>query len=275
MANRKTSAIDKLRTKIWAEMVNFAAGDMAPTALEAHLKDLRDRRTGGEPVLREATGLWVRYMTGRAKPFKVWEPMPQTVWVDECEEFYPGTSAWFYSPIWYLLEDTEYLPSQILACVNLLPARFRDELLEHGDVHTKSAFLLADLPFDTPFQIGAEVSVWSLGAMACVLRRAELSGQSPLYRWAGVGILWVLQRLGEDAPLQVRPLLQEAHDMMAERMNSFIYPMGGPMTCPVKARDLERFSCEVRRVHAIEEATMNDDYESVDRLSSLKWFELH
>lgn len=50
MANRKTSAIDKLRTKIWAEMVNFAAGDMAPTALEAHLKDLRDRRTGGAGV---------------------------------------------------------------------------------------------------------------------------------------------------------------------------------------------------------------------------------
>lgn len=272
MPNRKRSEVDQLRTKIWATMVSVAAGGLTPTRLEEYLKQRRGGKSG-EREAKEATGIWWRYLKGKAKPFKTWEPRPQTVWVDECEEIFPGTSAWFYSPIWYLLEDTEYLPSQILECVNLLPFRLREDLLEHGDVNTKSAFLLADLPFDTPFQIGAEVSVWSLGAMACVMRRAELSGQSPLYRWAGIGILWVLLQLEKDVPVQVWPLLKEVQAMLTDKLNSFIYPLGGPMICPVKTRDLERFSCEVQKVHAIRQASMNDDYELVDRLSLLKWYE--
>lgn len=273
MPNRKTSAIDKSRTKIWSTMVRLAAGDMPATTLEEFLKEQRYQKCGAKPEVKEATGIWWRYMTGKAKPFRVWEPRPRADWVDECEELFPGTSAWFYSPIWYLLEDEEFLPSQILQCVNLLPARFKDELLEHGDQRTKSAFLLADLSFETPFEIAAEVSIWSLGAMACVMRRAELSGKSPLYRWSGIGILWLLQQMMKDAPLPLHPLLKELHSMVAESLNSFVYPMGGPMTCPVKAEDLERFNRAVQRVHAIREAAFNDDYELVDRLYKLKWYE--
>lgn len=273
MPNRKTSAIDRLRTKVWSTMVSAAAGNMAATSLEAFLKDLRDHKGKEKPRGKEATGMWWRYMSGRAKPFRVREPRPRADWVDECEELFPGTSAWFYSPIWYLLEDEEFLPSQILECVNLLPARLKDELLEHGDPSTKSAFLLAELSFNTPFEIAEEVSIWSLGAMACVMRRAELSGKSQLYRWSGIGILWLLQQMMKDAPLPLRPLLQELYSMLAESLNTFVYPMGCPMTCPVKAEDLERFSCAVQRVHAIREAGFNDDYELVDRLSALKWYE--
>lgn len=254
-------------------MVSVAAGGLPPTRLEEDLKQRREAKSGGRET-KEATGIWWRYLRGKAKPFKTWEPRPQTVWVDECEEFFPGTSAWFYSPIWYLLEDTEFLPSQILECVNLLPFRLREDLLEHGDVRTKSAFLLADLSLDTLFQIGAEVSVWSLGAMACAMRRAELSGQSPLYRWAGIGVLWMLNQLQKNAPVQLWQLLQEVKVMMTDRLNSFIYPMGGPMICPVTNRDLERFSCEVQRIHAIWHASLNDDYELADQLRLLKWTEL-
>ena len=272
MANRKSSEIDQLRTKIWATMVRVAAGGLPPTRLEEDLKQRREAKSGGSET-KEATGIWQRYLKGEAKPFKTWEPRPQTVWVDECEEFFPGTSAWFFSPIWYLLEDMEYLPRQILECVNLLPSRLREELLEHGDEYTKSAFLLADLSFDTPFQIGAEVSIWSLGAMACVMRRAELSGKSPLYRWAGIGILWLLRQLENDVPVQVWPLLREVQVMLMARLNSFTYPMGAPVRCPVTARDLERFGGEVQKVHAIRKASMNDDYELADQLRLIKWSE--
>ena len=77
----------------------------------------------------------------------------------------------------------------------------------------------------------------------------------------------------KDAPLPLRPLLQELHSLVTESLSSFVYPMGGPMTCPVTAKDLERFSCAVQRVHAIREAISNDDYELVDRLNALKWYE--
>lgn len=97
MANRKSSEIDQLRTKIWATMVRVAAGGLPPTRLEEDLKQRREAKSGGRET-KEATGIWQRYLKGEAKPFKTWEPRPQTVWVDECEEFFPERLPGFSAP---------------------------------------------------------------------------------------------------------------------------------------------------------------------------------
>lgn len=274
MANRKTSSIDRLRTQVWATAVLVAAGSLSPADLEENLKEKRRKKEGVEGDYKDASGIWWRYLGGRARPFRTWEPLPKTVWVDECEESFPGTASWFYSPIWYLMEEVEFLPSQILKCVQLLPERLKEDLLGHGVADTKSGLMLAELGMTVPFQIATEISVWSLGAMACVMRRAELSGQSPLVRRAGVGILWILDQLGPTAATSLRPLLCELRRVVSDMLDKYVYPLSGPMECPVVAKDFERFSCEVQRWHAIDEAFMSDDYESVDRLMALNWFEL-
>lgn len=230
-------------------------------------------KEGKDDEYKETAGTWQRYLTGRAKPFRTWKPYPRAIWVDECEEVFPGTAAWFYSPIWYLLEDIEFLPRQILECVRLLPEHLRDDLLTQGVESTRSAFLLADLEMNAPPQIATEVSVWSLGAMACVMRRAELSGKSALFRWAGIGIIWILDQIDSEVPIMLKPLLHDLRGVVVGMLEKFVYPLSAPMTFPLTAKEFERFSCQVQRVHAISQAAMDDDYGRVDQLMSLKWFE--
>lgn len=144
----------------------------------------------------------------------------------------------------------------------------------HGIESTRGAFLLADLDMNAPFHIAAEVSIWSIGAMACVMRRAELSGKSPLFRRSGIGVIWLLDQLDPTIPAQVRPLLRDLRGLVVDMLDKFVYPMSGPIIFPPTAKDFDRFRCEVQRVHAIDKAIMNDDYDLADHLTSRKWFEL-
>lgn len=190
----------------------------------------------------EPGGIWSDYLVGAHKCFKKWVPTPHAPWVDKAAEIWPGTSDWFYTPAWYLLEDQEYLPSQIMKCAQLLPPRFRDILLLNSHEKSPAALTLSELWLDLIYELADPVSPWALGAMACALRRAELAGQSPIFRRAGVGLIWLLDRLIPGLDPWVQEPVKELRSLMMQHLAAIVYPGSALLRVPISENDLDRFT---------------------------------
>ena len=249
--------------------VAAAVDEFSPTRLEKHLNNL----LGDE--FKDATGVWRSYCEGSSKPFKKRAVKPKAAWVDEVERLYPGTSRWFYTPVWYLLEETEFYPSEIYECAKQLP---HDELAEHllsGEkLQESAALMLSELTMQVPWLLAVKPSPEALGAMACAMRRAELAGQMPIFRRAGIGMLWLLDRLIPKEPLLVRECLRELRRIVKKKFDKQVYPMGSLMRSPPKRRDLEEFSKRVTLLKSAEKAFDKCDMEKgeslIDQALSMK-----
>lgn len=249
--------------------VAVAANEFSPTRLEKHLNSL----LGAE--FKEATGVWRSYCEGASKPFKKRAVRPKAVWVEEVERLYPATSRWFYSPVWFLMEETEFYPSEIYECAKQLP---HDGLAEHllsGDeLDESAALMLSELTMQVPLLLAVNPSPAALGAMACAMRRAELAGQVSIFRRAGIGMLWLLDRLILKESLPVRECLRELRKIVKEKFDKQVYPVGGLIRSPPKRRDLEEFSKRVKLLKAAEIAFGKCDWEKgeslIDQAFSIK-----
>lgn len=232
-----------------------AAGENSPDRLERLLNE----RLGYEA--KDETGIWRRYLAGTSKPYAKREVRPNAEWVCFAEKAYPKSSRWFYSPVWFLLEEREFLPSEILECVKLLPQSMQDQLLLSGLETTTAGFLLAEASSHTLFRLSMKPSTWSLGAMACVMRRAELSGNPPLFRRAGIGILWNLAQLAPTEPEPLRAALTLLLNKVKKDLDERIYPASGPVIFPVAECDLKNFERGVEHWRLIDHAYAAGDFE--------------
>lgn len=210
---------------------------------------------------KDETGIWRRYIAGTSKPYVTREVKPKAEWVLVAEKAYPTSSRWFYSPIWFLLENREFFPSEILACVKLLPQSMQDQLLLIGLETTTAGFLLAEASSHTLFRLSINPSTWSLGAMACVMRRAELSGNPPLVRRAGIGILWNLAQLVPAEPEPLRAALTLLVNKVKKYLDERSYPASGPVIFPVAECDLQKFGQGVEHWRKIDHAYAEGDLE--------------
>jgi len=199
--------------------------------------------------------VWRRYCEGASKPFKQRAVKPKAVWVDEVERLYPGTSRWFYTPVWYLLEEAEFYPSEIYQCAKQLPhGELTEHLLSGEKLQESAALMLSELTMQVPWLLAVKPSPEALGAMACAMRRAELAGQMQIFRRSGIGMLWLLDRLIPKEPLLVRECLRELRRIVKKKFDKQVYPMGSLMRSPPKRRDLEEFSKKVKLLKAAEKA---------------------
>ena len=255
LTRRKTSDLEKLRTRVWATTVACAAGEHSPDRLER----LINERLGFDD--KDETGVWRRYLAGTAKAFLKRAVKPNSEGVKGAEKIYPNSSRWFYSPIWFLLEDREFLPSEILQCVKLLPQSMQGQLLLTGLETTTASFLLAEVSSHTLFQLSMRPSTWSLGSMACVMRRAELSGNPPLFRRAGIGIIWNLEQLIPTEPEPLRAVLTLLLNKVKKDLDERIYPASGPVIFPIEERDLQQFGQGVEHWREIDHAYAEGDFE--------------
>lgn len=208
------------------------------------LEMLIAERTGS--LRFDATGNWSGYLHGTGRPFRRWAPMTDAPWVDVAETLWPGTSAWFHTPVWYLSEEQEYLPSQIAACAALLPPIFRNLLIGHASERSPKALILSDLWPDRLYEFADPITPWALGAMVCALRRAELAGRIDVYFRAGVGIVWLLDRLMAPLDPWVQEPLLEFREIFTRRMSGVVYPGNALMQAGISPELLDWFSAGVR-----------------------------
>lgn len=199
MANRKTSELDRLRAQTWVRNLALVADVKGFKSLEEHIY----KRVGLKRF--EVSKRLECYSRGtHSVQVQRW-PGRRGDWVEFGESAYSGTSSWFDTPIWYLLEPGPFYAEEIRECVRLLPRRYLEILLNADIPGSSAGLVLRDLWEDRIYELAARPTVWSLGALACALRRAEFAGQAAIFRFAAIGILWTLDRLIESKPA----LLQE------------------------------------------------------------------
>lgn len=94
-----THPVDRLRTKIWFNVIKLQSGLRTPHAVEM-LVDGEHVRKRDADVSR--TGKWVSYKDGKKVPDDKREYRNA---IEQADEHFPGTANWFRSPIWPVLRE--------------------------------------------------------------------------------------------------------------------------------------------------------------------------
>jgi hypothetical protein len=208
----------------------------SPTKLESDMRG----RLGME---LENSGNLRQYADGRALPFKK-EAGPgirRAVWPQRAQKRWPGTIEWLTTPFWFLLE---HFPDagDLMRCVALLPPRFREELLLEVDgargIRQELAFVAPACVYELTTPLGPH----ALGAAACALRRARLSGDMGAERWCAVAVAWMLLALEAESVPLLRPLLKQLADTYLMDAAEHVYPNGSH--APITAAEVNRFHRE-------------------------------
>jgi hypothetical protein len=211
LTNRKITTLDRLRTETWMRWLLWEFGSKDTKALEQTIAAWHelDQRPEGY----EASGILTKYLKGPTRPFGSWVPRPDALWVDRAAALWPQTSAWFYMPMWYLLEPESFTADQLLECALLLPERFRESLVALEMSEAEPAGLrLKEVMWEHLIEFTYPIGPWALGATACAMKRAELAGSAQAYRLSGVALIWLLDRhLGLLDPWVGEPLARVRH----------------------------------------------------------------
>lgn len=119
-----TDPIDQLRTRMWFHAVKLRSGLPSAYAIEMALDGERVRKRASD-VARPRK--WDGYERGAKVPKD--KPGPRNV-IDQAETHYPGTAAWFRSPIWALLKRERLDRRAIEAEMRALSPQVRALLFE-------------------------------------------------------------------------------------------------------------------------------------------------
>jgi len=223
MINRRKSQLDSWRTQTWSRVCAVAFGLRSGNAVERRVLK-RDEKTKAKAI----SGAWRGYLRGTSTPYNGWTPVPDSKWARLARQACPESWPWFATPFWYLLEDEDFSPGQIVDCAELLPECFREYLLYEAE----------GLTIRTPLRLDP----WALGATACAMRRAELAGNAPTMRWAAVALIWQPQQHVSMLDDWIAEPLDAVRQMLLTRFKTMLYFDG--MLLPIGPSDLERFGIE-------------------------------
>lgn len=213
-----------MRSRLWVQMTLAWYGRGGPDHLEEMLR--REARGQHEWDSLESAGRFLAYTKG-AKPYRSRAPVPtDAVWVDKCAERWPVTGEWFYSPMWYLLDNRVSLQT-LHAFVKQLPVRYQDALLttdDEEDLHF--ALGVVSWPFLT--ELSYPLGSWSLGALACAMRRLDLAGDTPGARKCAVGLVWAMNEVAPVLPPRAAQVLRETASWLRTQLGTprFLAPTG-------------------------------------------------
>lgn len=241
MANRKTTELDRLRAQTWVRNLFLVAGVRGRKNLEEKLYE----RAGLQRF--EASNRLDRYCRGKHSVQIPRRPGGRGDWVEYGELAYPGSAAWFDTPVWYLLEPGPFYAQEVLECVRLLPPQYLEIMLNIDIPGPSAGLVLQDLWEDRIYELASRPSVWSLGALACALRRAEFAGQAAVFRFAVIGILWTLDQLIVSEPELLQEPLVRFRQLAADYFATLLVPLSGTYRLGISARDFERFSDSVNK----------------------------
>ena len=191
-----------------------------------------------------------RYARGSQYPVKGGHPYACGEWVDLAAKVWKDSHAWFCTPLWFILKNEQPTPNDLVACARGLPPRFRDDLLEpvtQNAPNCSSAVRLIPVRREFLYSFTDPMNPWSLGALACAMRRAELAADPGTMRWAGVGIVWAIDYLLEDTDPIMHPPLEELRSLVKNYLDEVTYPGQFQMRAPITEADVARFSREQKK----------------------------
>lgn len=211
MANSRRTELEKLRTIVWAAGVAEAIQIRDFLELELELW----RRLGGK--IEDPSGIFRKYSKGAVMPSRTRGLNSDGLWIGRAEVVVPGSSDWFQTPLWFLLQEREFSSEELLACAELLPQEIALRLRhEHSGT---AATRLRRMRETVIVDMLSASPCWSLGGLACVSRIAQLQAHPYCARDAVIASLVLLQRHVEQLPLNslLVPPLKELSRLLAER----------------------------------------------------------
>ncbi|MCF8205479.1 MAG: hypothetical protein K9J82_10400 [Methylotenera sp.] len=216
MTYPRTTEFETLRSQFWAQMTLAWYGRGGPKQLEQMV------RTQGRYAANEAGGRFADYLKG-SKPFRSRSPVPRdAIWVDRCAKLWPHTGDWFYTPMWYLLDRRAVSLETLIELVRWLPSRYQDVLLEdNSPEHLASSLNVVVWPLLT--DLSYPLGPWSLGALACAMRRLELAGDLPGARRCAIGLMWSMQQLAAVLPPKAGEVLRQTSAALGRNLASPYY----------------------------------------------------
>jgi hypothetical protein len=146
--------------------------------------------------------------------------------------------VWLTSPFYFLLEQTP-TPKDLIQCALLLPPRYQNELLTGLPGEIKGPLELEYVARLLAFEFTEVCGPHALGALACAMQRARISGDSGTERRFVIAITWVLFHLFESAPIELQPIFQRLVDFFLWWAADRVYPP--ELVLPVAAQELELF----------------------------------
>lgn len=185
-----------------------------------------------------------KYASGKSNPSASSRPGSSGPWVDWAGAVHPETRAWYISPFWFLLQSRRCTAEDLWECVQLIPDSMQVALVESDNLEIPVEMRLGVVPRSCLFELTEEINPWTLGALACAMRRAELAGDLSALRWSGVAMLWTLEKLIEVAASVLQERLAELRQLLGGALDSTIYPIGNGAVCPISSEEIQRFGRE-------------------------------
>ncbi|OYY32146.1 MAG: hypothetical protein B7X65_22885 [Polaromonas sp. 39-63-25] len=240
MTNRKLSDWDRVQTQLWMGSLMQESGIQRPEHIAEYLASKLQ-------LDRHDFTSFKLYARGKQHAGRGRGPNAYGEWVELAARVWPATWAWFMNPLYFLQQNKELTFDDLLACARSLPQIFRENLVPPAHAHSPLALCVSHLPRDLLYALTDPVNPWSLGALACAMRRAELAGDPGTMRWAGVGILWAIDYFLEATHLAMHLPLKELRGLVTTDLNNTIYPGQFVMRAPVTSEDVHRFDRERQR----------------------------
>lgn len=237
MTNPEASPIDRIRAQLWMASLKQMTGLSSPEKVAKSLISRLDLKTDDYTSMK-------RYAGGKQRAGGALGPNASGKWVQLAAKVWPDTRAWFMTPLWFLLREEKVSFDDLLICVNNLPPLFREDFLLPSGPNSPAALCVNPIPKDFLYSFTDPVNPWSLGALACAMRRAELAGEPGTMRWAGVGIVWAIGYLLESTHPVMHPPLKELRELVSKYFSEIIYPGQYLMRAPITDADIDRFASE-------------------------------
>lgn len=200
MTNKKRTDLDKLRTIVWSAGLAESVQIKDFLRLELELK----RRL--EEGINDPSGIFFKYSRGSVMPSRTRGLNSDGLWIGRAEAVVPGSSAWFKTPLWFLLQEKDFSPAELLACARMLPPEMTVRLCQEHDATLPAAGYLKRMR-ETVLVDMLDTSIsWSLGGLVTVARIAELQSHPYCARESMIASVCALQeyinKLSDDSLLK-------------------------------------------------------------------------
>lgn len=188
--------------------------------------------------------IWRGYKSGKRFP-RLERESPDfcPTLVERVDNAIPGTAAWITTPFWWFTSECMTSLPGITALIGRLPVNYQDKLLIRSTGPLRIS--LQPISRETVKEFAMWGGPWGLGALACIVRIAQITGAAPTQRYASIYLLCTLQRWKDHPALKAYYV--EVYAIIENTVKDAVYavPGGGNLLSPISPHEITAAICEI------------------------------
>lgn len=274
----RTTPLMRLGARVYYAMVNSASGNLgegklgklfppdfqvSAVAARARMpKQVRMQIEGGmtrqggvsRPVLAvpdldperprdDRCRIWRGYKLGTRFPPLERESPDRPTLVERVDNAIPGTAAWIATPLWWFTSERMLSLPGITSLIERMPVPYQDELVARSTGPIEIS--LRRISRETVKEFAISGGPWGLGAIACAVRIAQITGAAPIQRYASIHLLNTLRAWKDHSAL--KSSYAEVYKIIEDDINTAPYnlPGSGSLFAPISINEVDAASHEI------------------------------